>query len=1146
MEVKICILIIITSIANVFGTDTYSQTAKVTLDMKGITLEQVMDEIENQSEFYFIFNQKQVDINRIVDIEERDMLIDNILAYLFQETNVNYVVLDRKILLTTDPLDKNLLSVTSETELQQRQITGKITDENGIPLPGVNVQVEGTTIGTISDANGEFSIDVQNDQAVLLFTFIGYNLQKIPVAGRTTFDISLVPSLLALEEVVVIGYGTQRKANLTGAVGVATAEMIERRPAVSVGNALQGVIPNLNITQRNGDPTTSSDFNIRGYESINGGSPLILVDGVPMDLEMINPNDIKSISVLKDAAAAAIYGARAAFGVILVETKKGQSGKINLFLSTEQSMAKPIFLMDVVRDPLQAALAWNQAYQRSYGNDRYDATYIAGIKNWQANPTVENEWGLRNGTLEYYGNNDYQNKLIADFAPQQKYDFSISGATEKSSFYVSFGYLSKDGYLKNKEKNENYKRYNILMKADFIINKWLTLTEKIATNIEQSDKPHFYNWDVNINSAARVSPSNAIQFPDLPTYVTPGDRDKYKQYIGMYFGGTNFFPYLEQGGRETFQTDDIWLTQGITLNPIKGLNIISNLSFNRYNRNYQDVASKIEVVSNNLLSTPMTNYGFSADDFILNQNNYNRYYVFDAFAEYTFDQFNDHHSKVMFGYNQELAQNQQIAARARSLLTPSVPDLNATVGTQNATGGKSHVALRGVFFRMNYDYKEKYLVELNGRYDGSSRFPQEDRYGFFPSASLGWRISNESFLDGTRGWLDNLKIRASYGELGNQMLGGDYYPYIPTMRGQMSPFIMSSGQIAVVRPAGLVSPTLTWERVVAQNIGLDLTLFSGRFDASFDAYTRDTKDMLMNVVYPPMLGTAGPKANAADLRTSGWELSLSWKDNIGADWGYQFTLGISDNKSKITKYDNPSGALSENYVGKDLGEIWGYETEGIFQSESEITQHADQTAIGPNWRPGDMAYKDLNGDGKINAGNNTLSDPGDRKVIGNNTPRYSFGLNPDLKYKNWTLNIFFQGLFRDYLPQPGNWVSFYPYASGEIQNYFLTESWSEDNRDAYFGAPMVTSNGDYKNITPQSRYVQNAAYIRLKSLTLNYSIPTILLNKVGISMLNVYFSGLNLWEFTKMHIPLDPEQTTTLTQEYYFQRIYSLGLRVGF
>jgi len=1138
---RLIVFLLLITLANVFGSNSYSQGTNVSLYMEDVPVHEVLNAIESQSDFYFLYSSDVFNAYKKIDVQIENTSVNEVLNDILNPLAIKYLIKDKHILLVED---KSNLSLDIQ---QQITVSGTVTDgSTNSAMPGVNVLVKGTTTGTITDAYGKYSLSLTDRDAILVFSFIGYISQEVPLSGRTICDVALVSETTGLDEVIIVGYGTQRKVNLTGAVGVASAEKIASRPIVSVGNALQGIIPNLNITQRNGDPTTASDFNIRGYESINGGEPLILVDGIPMNLELINPNDILNISVLKDAAASSIYGARAAFGVILIETKKGQSGKINLTLMTEQSLAKPIFLMDVIRDPLRAAEAWNKAYIRTYGSPRYDDIYLEGIRNWQANPTVENEWGIRNGALEFYGANDYQNKLITDFAPQQKYDMSISGASENSSYYVSFGHLTKDGYLKNSEKNEKFKRYNILMKADFNITKWLSLSEKISVNMTRSDKPHFYNWDVNINTSARMSPSAAIQFPDLPYYIEPGDRDKYEQYIGMYFGGTNFFPYLEQGGRETFDVDDVWLTQGITISPVSGLKIIGNLSFNRYNRNYQDVASRVQVVSQNLLTTPMINYGFSADDFILNRNDFNKYYVFDMYTEYTLDKISNHYLKAMIGFNQELAQNQQITARARSLLTPSVPDLNATVGTQTIGGGKSHVALRGLFYRLNYIYKDRYLVELNGRYDGSSRFPKNDRFGFFPSTSLGWRISEESFMLGTRGWLDNLKIRISYGQLGNQLLSGNYYPYIPSMAGIMSPFIMSSGQIPVVRPAGLVSPTLTWERVISQNLGLDITILKGQLDASFDIYTRDTKDMLMNVVYPTTLGTAGPKANAADLRTKGWEFIVSWKDNIGMDLRYALSLNLSDNSSEITKYENPKGALSEYYVGKQIGEIWGYVTEGIFQDEEEIVGHADQSAIGSNWRPGDIKYKDLNNDDKINAGSATLSDPGDRKVIGNNTPRYSFGINPDLSYKNWTLNIFFQGLFRDYLPQPGNWVSFYPFASGEVQEYFLTDTWSEDNRDAYFAAPHICSNSDYKNITPQSRYVQNAAYVRLKSLTLNYSFPNKLLSKIDVSMLNIYFSGLNLWEFTKMRKPLDPEQTSTLTQEYYFQRIYTLGLKVAF
>ena len=1027
----------------------------------------------------------------------------------------------------------------------QKKISGTVKDNTGAPLPDVSVVVKNTTNGTITNQQGHFSISA-SPNAVLVVSFTGYESKEIPVGNQSEVNVMLQQKANSLNEVVVVGYGTQKKVNLTGAVGTASSERLENRPIVDAGQGLQGVIPNLNVGIRNGDPTQAATFNIRGFTSINGGSPLILVDGVPMSLELINPDDIASVTVLKDAAASAIYGARAAFGVILVETKKGKGKKINVQLSTGQSLAKPIFLMDVVTDPYQYVTAYNEASVRSTGQPAFDTNMVNGTKRWVENPTDANAWKVYKGTLRFYGFNDYPNKLITKVAPQEQYDLSVSGSTDKVNFYASFGYLNKDGYLRNADKNEKFKRYNILMKTNIKVNNWLSLDEKIVFNSQSSNKPHFYNWDVNINSTARESPIAPIQFPDLPYYVNPGDHDLYAQYIGMYFGGTNFFPYLLNGGRTTFNNADTWLTQGLTLNPVRGLIIKSDFSYNTFNQEYQDVASKVDVVSANLLTSPMTDNGYSGDDFINNQTDYNQYSVFNTYAEYTLDRFVNHHVKIMAGYNQEWGRNSYIRAQAKSLITPLITDLNATSGQQQTWGSKSHVALQGFFYRLNYDFKEKYLLEVDGRYDGTSRFPSGSRFGFFPSFSAGWRISQEKFMARTNNWLDNLKLRASYGTLGNQLLGSNYYPYISTMGTGLAPYMMSNGLIPYVSPAGLVSSTLTWEKVVAKNIGLDFTVLNQRLDVSADVYVRDTKDMLMNVHYPDILGTAAPKSNAANLRTKGWELAATWRDKIGKDWNYGLTLALSDNSTIITKYQNPNGSLSDYYVGENIGEVWGYQTIGIFQSDDKVSAAADQSQLGANWRAGDMQYADLNGDGKINPGKNTLDDHGDLKVIGNTTPRYSFGINGDLKYKSFSLNVFFQGVLkRQYLPDNGNWQAFYPYNDGHVEKYFLTESWSPDNPNAYFAAPTFGFNTK-KNIQPQSRYVQNAAYIRLKNISLAYHLAHNLIDKVGLTNGQVYFSGMNLWEYSKMHKPLDPESVYTVTQEYYLQRIFTLGVKLNF
>ncbi len=1149
MIMRIMVFLLVLGVVQVMGKDSYSQNTKVSLNMNDVTIGQVLNTIESQSEFYFIFNQKLVDVNRKVSIHASNEKIDRILNQLFDGTNIRHLVLDRQIVLSPKTL---LASTMKEAKRLQQQftVTGTVTDEKGEALPGVNIIEKGTTNGTVTDGKGHYSLQISSPDAVLVFSYVGYKSQEIAVNKRNVVNVSLAEEAIGLQEVVTIGYGTQRKVNLTGAVSTATSERLQDRPISSVGRGLQGVIPNLNITVRNGDPTQKAYYNIRGYESINGGAPLILVDGVPMDLERVNPEDIKSVSVLKDAAAAAVYGARAAYGVILVTTKSGQKGKVNVKLNFETALANPIFNMDPIHDPYQYVTAMNIANERTNGRPYFDDDMVQGTKAWSENPTQENAWKVFNGVLRFYGYNDYQHQIMTNNSPQLSTDLTVSGGTDRASYYISFGYFSKDGYLKpDPARNEHFKRYNVLMKTKFKVNKVLSLDDKIVFNGQVSDKPHFYNWDVNINSLARVSPIMPIQFPDLPYYLNPGDHDQFAPYIGMYFGGTNFFPYLLNGGRTTFNNNDIWFTQGLTLTPIKNLKIRGDFSYNTYHRDYQDVASKIEIVSTNLTEAQLVSNGFSSPDWIRNRSDYNQYYVLNAYAEYTLGKTTNHFFKAMVGFNQEWGRYTHIQAQAYNLVTPSVTDLNATTGTQQTWGGKSHLSLRGAFYRLNYIYKDKYLAELDGRYDGTSRFPKKDRFGFFPSFSLGWRISNENFMSWSRNFLDNLKLRASYGTLGNQMVSS-YYPYIATMGIGMAHYIMDQGNslIPYVSPPGLVSPSLTWETVVSKDLGLDVTVLDQRLDATFDIYSRATNNMLMNVSYPSTLGTHAPKANAADLITSGWGLSVTWhdQDKTKHNWDYSINLALSDWTSKITKYENPTGSLSDYYVGKKLGEIWGYETVGIFQSDDDVANAPDQTKIGANWKAGDIQYADLNGDGEISPGNNTLDDHGDLKVIGNSNPRYSYGINGNVRYKHWSLGIFFQGVLkRDYWPSTGNWLWFWPFNSLYLEKYAITESWSEENRDAYFFAPSKLTD-DKKNVRVQSRYLQPAGYIRLKNIQLGYDLPYKWIKKAGLGSARLYVSGMNLWVYSKIHKPLDPETIYTGRVEYPMQHIYTFGAKLSF
>ncbi|WP_372934626.1 TonB-dependent receptor [Mariniphaga sediminis] len=1116
----------------------YSQNTKLSLHYEEISIGDLLELIEEQTEFRFAFSKSSLNRDEKVSINVKKEKLDKVLSIILDPNQLSYRIIDKYVVIS----DK---SAPGENRGFQPQITvsGKATDSSGSPLPGVTVVVKGTTQGTVTNAFGEYSISNIPDDAVLVFSFVGMRAQEIVVGSQTTINVEMEEEAIGLEEVVAVGYGTQKKANLTGSVGVANSERLENRTITSLGQGLQGVIPGLNVTFTSGDPNEAADFNIRGFESINGGEPLILVDGVPMDVEKINPNDIKSISVLKDASSAAIYGARAAFGVILVETKKGQIGKTNINFSAQMTMQKAIFPgYEPVTEGGTARKIMDDALQVTRGITLLPKPVIDAAIAYQEmdNPTEDDAWMYYEGYLYPLENTLMKDLAFRDFAPQQQYDFSINGASEKASYYVSLGVINKDGFFRY--GNESYKRYNVLSKVDFHVNDWLTLEEKISFSSVLNNNPHAYHAQWHYQSIGKIF-YTPHAFPDLTYYVEPGDRDKWAHLIGMQLDNRNPIPFLKNGGRDTSTENDIWLSQGVTITPLKGLKIKGDFSYRYYWQDSEMVRSQVDVLKgfNGFEMTDDIIFkGRSTNDFIDNRFDKNTYYVFNTFAEYAKEDLGDHKLKALVGFNEEYGKTHSVSTRSTKLISPFTHSLTATTGVKTNSDSKNEIKLRGLFYRLNYSYKDKYLFEANGRYDGTSRFPKESRYGFFPSFSLGWRVSEESFLETTKNWLDNLKIRASYGQLGNQNVGA-YYPYISTMASGTSVFLLDGGGTLTNRisPGGLISNSLTWETVVSKNIGVDFTMLGGKLDVVFDYFIRDTKDMLMKKVYPGTLGAAAPSENAADLRNTGWELAATWRNKVSNDLSYQVNLSLSDYQTEITKYENTTGAIFDYYVGKKVGEIWGFETVGLFQTESELANAADQSRLGSNWRLGDVHYSDLDGDGAITVGSNTLSDTGDRVRIGNSTPRYSFGINPSIKYKNFTLNVFAQGVLkRDWYPSRGNYLRFWPFKTMAMEQWWIDDSWSPENSDAYFPGKQFAYS-DNKNTYEQTRYLQNAAYIRLKNVTLSYDIPV-----KFVANAQVYLNGANLWEATGMYKTLDPEYSTDLKPRYMFHRSFTLGLKV--
>lgn len=1022
-----------------------------------------------------------------------------------------------------------------------KTIKGMVSDKNE-PIIGANILVKGTTNGTITDLDGHFTLSNVPENATLLVSFIGYLPQEVKVGKLQDFQIVLKEDSQTLDEVVVVGYGSQKKVNLTGSVGQVDSKVLESRPITSSSSALQGTIPNLQITPSSGEPGSGATLNVRGTTSINGGGPLVLVDGVEMSLDMVNPNDIANVTVLKDAAAAAIYGVRAAYGVVLVTTKSaGTDMKTTVSYSGNVAFSKPTILPEMVSSSWEHADFVNKAMTNAGLDLAYSPEVVAKMKAYAADPKNNPEYEVINGTMNYYGHSNWVDLMLKKLTPSHRHNVNISGGNEKTKFFSSVGYVNQAGMYKVGE--DSFQRLNTRLTVDNQTTAWLKVGAKVLYNYTTSDKPHKYKDDV----------WQQMVFSNPTRMATPWMGDarypELDQYAGKYFDDQNPISLLDQGGRNKDKTNDVWLTGSADFTFTKDWK--ARVDFT-YNLNYQHNSAHRKAVN-------MITNAFLPTEGNTNNNDYEwtnknkDYYSFNAYTEYEHTFAQKHYVKAMLGFNQELTKYNITTASRQNLISQTLPSLSLGTGQQTVTENGYEWALRGGFFRLNYIYNDRYLFEVNGRYDGTSRFPSDNRFVFLPSFSGAWRISEEAFMQSTRSWLDNLKVRASYGILGNQLLSSNdwsgntkYYPYIPFMSaGTGGNWLFNNSEKSLyINPAGLVSNDLTWEKASTINIGVDFTLLNQKLDMSFDWYQRTTSDMLVKVVYPEVLGTTAPPSNQAELRTRGWEFSVKWKDRIGKDFTYDLGFILSDSQAEITKYENKTNSLGDHYAGKKVGEIWGYETEGFFQTEEDVKNHADQSKLGSNWKPGDIMYKNLNGDKKIDSGSNTLDDHGDLKVIGNETPRYQYGITANMTYKDFYLNIFFQGIGkRDFWPssQP-----FWPVSTQyyNTQKWFTTDSWSEDNRDAYFARPIAR---DSKNQQKQTKYLQDASYCRLKNLSLGYNLPQQWLRNIYVSKATVYVSGENLLEFSQIKGAYDPESAgKNGAMMYPFQRTYSIGVNVTF
>lgn len=1046
-------------------------------------------------------------------------------------------------------------AVSESNAVQQGTVCkGVVKDATGETVIGATVVVKGTTNGTVTGIDGDFQLSNVERGAVIQISFIGYQTVEVTWQG-TPLQVTLKDDTQALDEVVVVGYGTQKKVNVTGAVGMVDSKVLAARPVTNVSQALQGTVPGLNFTvgSEGGALDGSMSFNIRGTGTIgdgSGSSPLVLIDGIEGSLNSLNPNDVESVSVLKDAASASIYGARAAFGVILVQTKKGKAGKARVNYGVNVRFSDAVSVPEMM-DSYTFARYFNRAAENVGAAAVFSADALQRIQDYQAGKlttvcTINENTGRWNNYGGANANTDWFKEFYDDWVPSQEHNVSISGGSEKIQYTLSGSFLDQNGLLRHGD--DNLQRYTVNSNITANVTDWFKVSYSTKWTRENFERPSYLTGLFFHNIARR--------WPTCPAYDPNGYPMDGMEIL-----------QLEDGGKQRNEKDLNTQQLQLIFEPIKNwtIHLEGALRTNNTRQHWEVLPIYAHDVAGNPYAVSWDGGGsYAAGASRVNEYSYKEnYYSTNIYTDY-FKQFDSgHYFKVMVGFNSELYKTANLTGQKNTLISNSVPTLNTATESPTTSGGYAHNGVAGFFGRINYSYKDRYMVEVNGRYDGSSRFIGDKRWGFFPSFSLGWNIAKEDFFAGIaeKARVDMLKLRGSWGQLGNTNTNDAWYPFYQTMpQGSNYNWLVNGVRPNYASLPGIVSSLKTWETIETWDIGLDWAFFNNRLTGSFDYFVRWTYDMIGPAPeLPSILGATPPKINNADMKSYGFEFELGWRDRIG-DFSYGAKFTLADDQQKITSYPNENLKLSEAYYpGMMLGEIWGYETVGIAQTQEEMDAHlakVDQSSLGSKWGAGDIMYADLDGNGVISNADNTRDNPGDRKIIGNKTPRFKYGVTLDAAWKGIDFRIFFQGVAkRDYwMNGPYFWGA---NGTGEWQAAGFVEHWDfwrpegdplGANTDAYY--PRVLKN-DSRNMKVQSRYLQNAAYCRIKNLQVGYTLPKAWTDKAGMSSVRVYVSGDNLFTFSHMSKIFDPEALESTYDAnngklYPLQRTISVGLNVNF
>ena len=1088
----------------------YSQNTKIDLNLINVSIQEVIEAIESKTEFKFFYSQDELDMNQKTSIVSKGYNIERVLRKLFpRESGIVYRVIEKQIVLKSRSISNAQLEFDPTTSISnvQQVVTGQVIDSDGQVLPGANVIEKGTLNGTQTDFDGNFSISVGSD-AVLVVSYIGFLAKEVPVDGQGNIVVQLDEDTSQLDEVVVVGYGSKKKVNLTGAVSTVTSETIANRPITSAATALQGTTSGVFVNQNSGQPGRDNVLiRIRGVGTLNNANPLVLIDGIEAPLNNINPSDIESISVLKDAASAAIYGSRAANGVVLVTTKRGATGETTTFnYDSYYGISTAVRLPNMITNSVQFAELWNE-----------------GLTNFGQAPAFSDEQieNFRNSGI----NTDWID-LLFNSAPIQQHDFGIAGGNEKTNFRLSFGYLDQEGVI----DNSDFKRFNTRLNLDTKVGKKL----KIGTGLSVIRGKRTSQIDDFGNLSSPVT----LAIQAHPTYPAFDSEGRFAIGDPDYNNATRGNPLARNAANEFENVSTDFLGNAyVEYRPIEGLVLKGTLAANfqmDHNSTFNKSVSTFNWITGEeqVINDPRSASKWNEQELITTM-----------FLTATYDKsIGDSDFSILAGYSQEESDSERFNAARNGHLSNSVRVLDAGLSSTATNGGVASTwGLRSYFGRLNYTYKDRYLFEANVRVDGTSRF-LNDKWGTFPSFSAGWILSNESFLKGSE-TINFLKLRGSWGQLGNQNTVDRDFAFARTLSLSQA-YNFGGSVVPGVAQTSLGNPDLKWETTTTSNIGLNLGIFNS-LTIEFDYFIRDTEDILLDLNIPALSGFTTQIQNAAKVQNKGWELVVNYNLGLGEDANLTFGGNLTHVKNEVTELDPriPDGEVDRNVrdrtviqQGSPIDSYFGLEAIGIFRSQEEFDAAPDHLGLNPNFGVGDLRFRDVNNDGVINAD--------DRVIIGQQNPTWTYGFNIGFNYKGFDLAAIFQGV-ADVNGYAGEGLAS-PFFNNSNSDTRWLDRWTPDNPDASFPRVYISDGPSISALN--SFFVTNRAYFRFKNLQIGYSMPRQLLEKSFLDKVRIYANGTNLFTITDFPA-FDPERPANADrggQGFPNLRIISLGLNLAF